>query len=173
MKVTEPTGAVLFEEKQHFPRWLIILMLSPILITVGVTLAISMSEQDRSEMWIALAIVVPMQFIMLYLFYNVQFEKLVTKDGLYYRWTIIQKKYRVITKAEIEKIELRKPPSLKYGKNYTFSHGKVYNVSDKVGLQLYLKNGKKVFFGTGDTFSFNQSMIQLTRSEKHLFNQFR
>jgi hypothetical protein len=132
-----------------------------------------MSDQNRSEMWIALAIIVPVHIIMLYLFYNVQFEKLVTKDGLYYRWTIIQKNYSVINKEQIEKIELRKPPSLKYGKNYTFSHGKVYNVSDKEGLQLYLKNGKKVFFGTADTFSFNQAMTQLTRSEKPLYNQFR
>ena len=173
MKVAEPTGTVLFEEKQYFPKWLLILMVSPILITVGVTLAISMSEQDRSEMWIALAIVIPMQFVMLYFFFNVQLEKLVTKDGLFFRWTIFQKKYRVINKAEIERIEIRKPPVLNYGKNYSFSHGKVYNLSDKEGLQLYLKNGKKVFFGTADTYSFNQAMILLTRNEKHLFTPFR
>lgn len=125
MKVVEPTGTVLFEEKQHFPRWLLILMLSPILITVGVTLAVSVRNPDVSELWISLAIVVPIQLMMLYLFSHVQFEKLVTKDGLYYRWTIIQKKYRVLPKVEIKKRELRKPPSLKYGQNYTFSHGKV------------------------------------------------
>ncbi|MGZ5191487.1 MAG: hypothetical protein ACXWCZ_10735 [Flavisolibacter sp.] len=160
MKVAEPTGAVLFEEKQYFPRWLLVMMLSPILITVGITMVMSIRNSDKSEMWIALAIAVPIQLIMLYLFFNVQLEKLVTKDGLYYRWTIIQKKFRVITKAEIEKIELRKPPSLGYGKKYTLSHGKVHNLSDKEGLQLYLKNGKKVFFGTAETFSFNQAMTQ-------------
>ena len=173
MKVAQPTGAVLFEEKQHFPKWLLLMMLSPILITLGVTLAISMSNDHRSEMWIALGITVPIQLIMLYLFFNVQFEKMVTKDGLFYRWTIIQKKYHVINKTDIEKAELRKPPSLKYGKNYTFSHGKVHNVSDKEGLQLYLKNGKKVFFGTAETFSFNHAMIQLMGGENKTYNRVR
>src|SRR5687768_17408525 len=167
MKVAEPTGSVIFEEKQHFPRWLSIIMLSPILFTIGVWIAVFAGKNNSSEMWLALAVIIPIQLVMLYLFFNVQLEKIVTKNALYFRWTIFHKKYRVIDKKEIENIELRKPPLRKFGQRYVIGQGWMYNVSNNEVLGIHLRNGKKVFFGSADPFSFQRAVNEMISQTKN------
>jgi hypothetical protein len=35
-----------------------------------------------------------------------------------------------------------------WGWRYSFSNGRAYNVSGKIGLQIVLKNGKRILIGT-------------------------
>ncbi len=159
MKVKEPTGRVLFEERQSFPKWLGILLLSPVLIFVGLIVAMSTVEgTDKNEMMIAIAIIIPVELFCFYLFYFVRLHKIVTSDGLYYRWLPLQKNYRVIRKEDISSMELLKGPSMKYGPSWLPRYGKLYSVSDGMGVQLYFNNGKKAFFGTAESFLFERAI---------------
>ena len=164
MKLAEPTGGVLFEEKQSFPKWLLALVLSPLIVTIVVTIAVS-SSQERSEVLLALAIIIPVEILMFFIFYKVRLEKTVTRDGLFYRWFPVQKKYRMIAKDEIESLELRRPPFMNYGHGYYPGYGRYHNMNQGEGMQVYLKNGKKVFFGSNDLLSFENSLREIVHSK--------
>jgi hypothetical protein len=164
MKADEPTGGVLYEEKQSFPRWLLILVLSPLVITIVVTIALS-SHQDRNEVLLALGIILPVEVLMFFIFYRVRLEKTVTRDGLYYRWYPVQKKYRMIPKKEIDSIKLRRPPFLNYGYGFYPGYGRYHNMNQGEGMQVYLKSGRKIYFGTEDVISFEKSLQELLSSK--------
>lgn len=137
-------------------------MLSPIVLTIGITLLIgTVEKQQEKEMWIVLAIIIPLQLLMFYLFYIARLEKIVTTNGLYYRWTPLQKKYRLIEMEDIERFEVRKAPFASYGSKWEFGYGRVHNLSKAEGIQLYLKSGKKIFFGTSDKTGFEKAILQL------------
>lgn len=159
MKVNEPTGSMLFEEKQTFPKWLSLVLLSPVLLTIGLTLAIGSSTgSERQEMILALAIVIPVNVLSFFLMYATRFEKVVTLDGFFYRWTPLQKKYRWIRREEIRSMEFRPAPAHKLGYNYSFRHGYVHTMSSGKGWQVHLTNGKRMFFGTADPFLFERAI---------------
>ena len=63
------------------------------------------------------------------------------------------KKRIIYSKSDIERYEIRKyKPLIEYGgwgvKQGKKGAGKAYNVRGNIGLQLYLKDGKKVLIGT-------------------------
>src|SRR5688572_15820392 len=148
IKAYEPSGKIFFEETLKFPRWLFIVLVLLVLSTVAIIIgaAIATGHKTANEgIWIALAVTLPVELIMIYVFFAMRLEKIVTSNGLYFRWSPLQKKYSVIEGNEIEKIEYRKAPS-SYGSSWVPGYGKVHNLS-KEGLQCYLVSGKKYFFG--------------------------
>lgn len=80
----------------------------------------------------------------------------IRESGLYYRYPPFIMKEKKISKEEIERYEVREyKPIQEYGgwgfrqRSRRFRNaGLAYNVSGNIGLQLYLKNGKKILFGT-------------------------
>lgn len=87
------------------------------------------------------------------LFYTMKLVVEIRKDGVYYRYPPMIQKFQKIDKDEIEQVEVREyKPITEYGgwgiKQSSKKFGKAYNVKGKIGLQLYLKNGKKVLFGS-------------------------
>jgi hypothetical protein len=92
-------------------------------------------------------------------------------EGLHYRYRPFINKERIITKAEIEKYEVRKyKPIGEYGgwgvrQSGFFGKGIAYNVTGNIGLQLYLVNGKKILFGTKRPEAILSAMNQLFKPE--------
>ncbi len=167
LKAEEPSGGYLFEETQAFPKWLSIVMLSPIALTIGITLLIgTVEKQQEKEMWIVLAFIIPLQLLMFYLFYIARLEKIVTTNGLYFRWTPLQKKYRLIEMEDIERFGIRKAPFAAYGSKWEFGYGRVHNLGKDHGIQVYLKSGKKIFFGTADKTGLEKAIQQLMENRK-------
>lgn len=87
------------------------------------------------------------------LFYKMKLVVEIRSDGIYFRYPPMINTFRRIEKEEIERFEVRAyKPIKEFGgwgiKNGTSSHGKAYNTRGNIGLQLYLKNGSKVLFGT-------------------------
>jgi hypothetical protein len=165
LKADEPSGAILFEEKQKFPQWLTILITGIMLLTVVSNLLIGyVNKEDRNEMWIALGIAVPVEVLVIILFQNVCLEKIVTVNGLYYRWRPLQRKFRVIESEGIKSFEVRNSPPLNYGIHCFPGYGWVHNSSAGEGIQLYLVNGKKIFFGTLDTTFFRKALQDIVSS---------
>lgn len=77
----------------------------------------------------------------------------VTDEGLSYRFPPLIMKNRIIPKEEISEYTIRKySPIREYGgwgiRWGSGRTGNAYNVKGNMGLQLQLRNGKKVLFGT-------------------------
>jgi hypothetical protein len=144
----DTNGKILFEEAQLFKvKWLWILMVLCILSSMGVIVGIALVEKSR-ESWLALAFVVPFEALILYLFYIVKLETVITTEGIYYRWRPFQRKGWFIPKQDIETAEMRNGPVLNYGFNWVPGYGRVHNTGPGEGIQLRLKSGRKIFLGT-------------------------
>jgi hypothetical protein len=166
-KAEEPSGAILFEEKRRFPPWLSVVMLSPIAIIIGVGLLLRNAQKnEQQEMWIVLAIIIPVQLLLTWLFYSTSLEKVVTTNGLYFRWPPLQKRFRVIEKEEMEKVQVRMRPRLKYGSKYVLGYGWMHTVSKGEGAEVLLRSGKKIFFGTAGAGAFLKALQELAPPDR-------
>jgi len=160
LKAYETSGNVLFEEKQKYPKWLNILIAGILLLTLVIILITGLAgpPEKRAEMWLGLAIAIPIDIFVMILFRYMQLEKVVTSNGLYYRWKPWQKKYRYIDKENIQSFEVRRFRFISYGMGWFPGYGRYHNASSGEGLQLYLKNGKRFYFSTADVDSFKRAM---------------
>src|SRR3954462_16002306 len=104
LKTDQPSGKVLFEEEQKYPRWIMWLIgTSMFLAVAGMLLALIM-EKEKTDILIGLAVTIPTTVLAIFLNSNMRFEKTVTSNGLYYRWRPWQKRFRVIEKDDIETV---------------------------------------------------------------------
>lgn len=92
--------------------------------------------------------------VVLWMLFSLKLEVWIDQQGIHYRFFPLIPKSKLISKEEILRFEIRKyKPILEYGgrgirKGWGYKWGKAYCVEGNTGLQLYLKNGKKVLFGT-------------------------
>lgn len=100
------------------------------------------------------------------LFYNIRLKTRVSEDGLHYQFFPIHIKERTITFGDIESFKARKYSPLKefggWGIRFGFE-GKAYNVSGKEGLQLVLKNERKVLFGSQKAKELEKAMKKASK----------
>ena len=166
LKADETSGNILFEEKQNFPRWLNILVVGIILFTIVIALVAGYTgpKEERSDMWLGLAVAVPIEILILVLFQNMQIEKIVTSNGLYFRWIPWQRKFRLMERESIKSFAVRNSPSLNYGIHWFPGYGWVHNASAGEGMQIYLVNGKKIFFSTSDITFFKKALENIIAS---------
>lgn len=165
MKADEPSGTFLFGEKQRFPRWLLLLVLGPLLMAVVLLLVqVSLHNVPISQFGIALAILVPVTVLVAYYCTVARLEKVVTSNGFYYRWMPFQKRYRYIEKERIGSVVRRTAPFLHYGFGFFLTYGWVHHINGAEGLQVYLESGKRLFFGARDAAGFQKAMRQLISS---------
>lgn len=163
LKSHDISGNILFEERQKFPNWLTILIAGIVVLTIAISFIVAMTTtgKERNDAWLGLAIGVPIEALVIILFQYVQLEKVVTSNGLYYRWKPWQRKFRVIEKESIKSFEVRKSPPLNYGIHWFPRYGWVHNASRGEGLQLYLFNRKKIFFSVFDITFFRKALEDL------------
>lgn len=163
LKADETSGTILFEEKQNFPKWLNILLAVIVLWTLAVILISGFAgpAEKRNEMWMALAMAMPIELLLIILFKYMELEKVVTSNGFYYRWKPWQRKYRCIEKEMIETFAIRRFPFMSYGMGWIPGYGRYHNASSGAGLQLYLKNGKRFYFSTANIDTLNKTMDRL------------
>jgi len=123
--------------------------------------------------------------------------KLITKidqEGIWFRMPPFLWKWKFISKDEIEKVEVRiynlikeyggwgipsgkiniislnslkfKIGSWRYG-SWTPDNGGAYNVKGNIGIQLYLKNGKKILIGTQQKTSAEYAMKKMMETQSN------
>jgi len=174
LKSHDTSGNVLFEEKQKFPNWLTLMIAGIIVITIaiGIIVGLTTNGKDRNDAWLGLAMGVPIEILVIILFHYVQLEKIVTTNGMYYRWKPWQKRFRVIEKESIKSFEVRNSPPLNYGIHWFPGYGWVHNASTGEGMQLYLLSGKKIFFSTFDTTFFKRALEQIASNPKPRLSEF-
>ena len=169
LKAQETSGSYLFGEKEKFPKWLSLLMILPVAITLGLVLMLSNLEApEKQEMWIALVIVVPLQLVLFIVFRKASLEKIVTSNGLYYRWLPMQTKFRVIEKEVIQQTVVRKAPRLNYGSNWVPGYGRMHMASNGDGVEITKADGKKIFFSSADPVALSEALQELIRSNSKM-----
>jgi len=92
----------------------------------------------------------------------------VTEEGLKYRFPPLINKFKTIPKGMIADYQVRKyNPIGEFGgwgiKVGTFGKGKAYNVKGNIGLQLILKDNKKILFGTQRPDALQAAMDKLMK----------
>lgn len=88
----------------------------------------------------------------------------INKDGIFVRFYPIQIKRKCFLWDEIEQAYIRKyNPVMEYGGwGYRWAlSSKAYNVSGTIGLQLVLKNGKKILIGTNNPEELTEVLRKL------------
>lgn len=153
---------VLFKESQQFRRWWQIVI---ILLAVGPSMMIClyalfqqivMGQQvgnSPAPNGVMIAVILGLG-VVLWILFSLKMEVWIDQQGLHYRFFPMILKRKLISREEILRFEIRKyKPLLEYGgwgirKGLWNKRGRAYCVEGNTGLQLYLKNGKKVLFGT-------------------------
>ena len=96
------------------------------------------------------------------LFYICNLKTEVCGDGLYFRFFPFQLSFHKISISDIQTYEVRTyRPIMEYGGwgiRYSFRYGKAYNVSGNLGVQLVLKNGSKILFGSQKPEEFVEAL---------------
>lgn len=160
-----------FTEKQKFTQWWIWLIL--ILVTIGCTYGaiqqlvfkIPFGTKPASDEVLLVLCMVPL--IMLIIFRLFCLETKINADGVFYRFKPIHFKDKKIEWSEIEKIYTREYKPIKeyggWGIKGSWKRGKAYNVSGNQGIQIELKNGKKILIGTQKSQEVNEIILKLKK----------
>lgn len=172
---------VLFFEEQRFTqRWIWILITGATLISVIPTIYGIFTQEISGKPWgnkpaetsvlilILFAEIVIMGGIIL-LFLKMRLKVEIKPDGLRFSYPPLLRKTQLIKREEIDRFEVRTyKPVFEYGgwgmKGTT--RNKAYNVAGNSGLQLYLKNGKKVLFGTQQNQAIEYAMKKMMNTER-------
>jgi hypothetical protein len=169
---------IYFKEEQKFDQWwfrlIIFLSFVPVMVIFGVGLYQQLvlkkpfGNNPTSDTALILTAVF-IFFIMCATWWLTLAMKLITEvtdKGVTYRFPPLILKKRIIYKESIQSFEVRKyNPIGEYGgwgiKGSGFRRGKAYNVKGNMGLQLVLKDGKKILFGTQRTEAIKSAMDKM------------
>ena len=110
--------------------------------------------------------------LMLLLFLTANLKTEIRKDGLYYKFFPFHFRFRHIDWANVKTMKLRQYSPigeyLGWGIRFGFGpSGRAYNVKGNKGLQLVLKNGKRILFGTQQPDELQQAIEKL-KEEIHI-----
>jgi hypothetical protein len=143
-----------FKEEQRFTQtWLIILMVVSIIIPIAIMVQEYYKENTNMTTNQFVFTIVGILISVLLIF----FFKLTTRideKGIHYQFFPFHFKLKLIPWNEVSKASVRTyNPIGDYGGwglkgGWTKSKGKAINVSGDIGIQLELKNGKKLLIGT-------------------------
>lgn len=167
-----------YKEEQKFDQWWFRLLMFFSVVPVFVIFGVGLYQQlvlkkpfgnnPTSDTGLILtAIFVTLIVIgVTWLTFSMKLITEITDKGLTYRFPPLILKKKVIPKETIESFEVRKyNPIGEYGgwgiKGGGFKRGKAYNVKGNIGLQLVLKNGKKVLFGTQRSDAIKAAMDKM------------
>ena len=141
-----------FKEEQRFTQlWLVVLIIFSTIVPVAIILSEAKS-MESSELVIALSVVILAPAI-IFLF---KLRTRIDEKGIHYRFIPFHLKTQLIPWSDIDKIYVRNydPISeyggwgIKGGSLWNKKKGTAVNVKGDVGIQLELKNNKKLLIGT-------------------------
>jgi hypothetical protein len=145
-----------FKEEQRFTQlWLIILIIFSSLVPIGVVISEYQKDENAFsvEMLLVIILVILAPLAIIFLF---KLTTRIDEQGIHYQFFPFHFSDRKISWNEISKAYIRTYDpigefggwGLKGGNLFNKSKGKAINVSGDIGIQLELKNGKKLLIGT-------------------------
>ena len=166
---------MLFKEEQNFNKiylWMILLGSFTVMMgTIIMSYINGPADQDiMRELYLPVVLVTVVFGGMIWLFSAMRLETRIDRHGISYRYTPFIISWRVITKKQIAEYQVRKYNAvLEYG-GYGVrvaglrGNGRAYTTKGSMGLQLVLKNGKKMLFGTQKPQEVEQAMNSIMQS---------
>jgi len=156
---------ILFKEEQRYGQWwLWLILLASAAIAVvplwyGLYVQVTTGEPwgdkpaSNDELAFSASLVTLLMAGLVLLFLNMRLQVEVRDTGVHFRFLPVIRRWRIISKAEIERYEIGKyKPIAQYGGwgiRYGFrKYGRAYNVYGNVGMKLFLKNKKIILLGT-------------------------
>lgn len=175
---------VLFSEEQRFRNHpLIILVFAVLLAVIGLQVFGLYSQLILKKPWgehpgsddtllITSVAVIVSVIIFALMFVSLRLITEVREDGLYFRFPLLINKWRSIGCNDIERFEAGKYRPVRdfggWGIRVKPFRSKAYSVRGNQALKLYLKNGKKVFFGTQDPDGIRRAMEKMFQSTNRI-----
>ncbi|WP_436517551.1 hypothetical protein [Ekhidna sp. To15] len=158
-------GKLLFKEEQSFVgTWMWYLVIGITLLSVGGT-AIGLMFTKDSEGIIGLVLSAIVTGGVVVLLYTSKLYVSIDQDHLYYRYPPFVNKEKKLGKADVKEIYIRKyKPITEYGGwgyRFRFRSGRAMNVAGNQGLQLLLKNDKRLLIGTQKPEKMKQAVRRL------------
>ena len=145
-----------FKEQQRFTQlWVIVLIIISVLVPLLIMLSYYLKEDSSiapSELYSTLGITVLVSMLIFMFKLNTRIDE----NGVHYQFFPFHFKLKTIPWKAIDKAYIRKYNAiseyggwgLKGGFFWKKSKGTAINVSGDIGIQLELKNGKKLLIGT-------------------------
>jgi hypothetical protein len=154
---------IYFKEEQKLDVWwLKVLIVGLLFVSLGpiyyglitqLSTGVPWGDEPMSDTGLIIVSVVVtliMAGVIFFMFFS-KLTTLVRGDGIHLSFFPFFRE-KIISPNKIERYEVRKyKPLLEYGgygMKRSLRHGKAYNMSGNIGLQLYFSNGKRLLIGT-------------------------
>lgn len=172
---------IYFKEEQRFTQWwLWLLVISSCLVMLGLIIkklfqpqeALSMDPDALAYHWevLILVSVVVVIFILAYGILTAKLEVEIKDRAIYYRYKPFIWSTKKIKADDIAEFRVRQyNPIAEYGGwgyRFGFGNGKALNVKGDKGLQLKLKNGKKLLLGTQKPTEMEKVMDEMMNRKR-------
>lgn len=170
-----------FEEEQRFDQWwLKLIMIAATVVTLGPFYYGSIMQLGSGIPWgdkpmtntglIFMDIVITLIMAgVVWLIFGARLITIIKKDGIHIKFKPFYLKERLIKPETIEEFKVREyKPVVDYG-GWGIKHGRkgeAINISGKIGLQLWLKNGKKLLIGTRRPEAIKRAMNKMMNSHE-------
>ena len=164
-------GKIFFEEKQSFRQifiWIICILIFGIFlwgIIQQIILNIPWGNNPSSDLGLILFGIIPVAIIIL--LFTLKLTTKVKEDGIYFKFNILNSKFKSIKKEEIATYKIIKYKPLEefggWGIRFAMKKnaGRAYNVSGNIGMQFELKNGRKILIGTQYPEKFKNAVDEM------------
>jgi hypothetical protein len=141
-----------FTETQKFDQWWLKVILA---IPVFELLAFALNDyQTKGDIQTDSLLGLVIVGLVIILLWVMSLTTHIDETGIQYRFFPFHLKDKTIAWSEIESAVVREYSPLReyggWGIRRTFRNGVAYNVKGKFGLQLELKNGKRILIGTSE-----------------------
>lgn len=169
---------VLFREEQRFNKWWIWLIVTILLCAIFIPVINSINKEqvvlgatnDKHLVLYGIFAVISLIVVLIVTFF-VKLKTKITVNGIYVRYLPFMRKWKKLSASDVVKYKVRKYRAiLEYGGHGMKERrkiGRAYTMSGNMGLQLYLKNGKKLLIGTQKKQAIEYAMLKLLGEGKH------
>ncbi|WP_411768197.1 hypothetical protein [Winogradskyella sp. A3E31] len=146
----------IFKEQQRFTQlWLIILVAISTLVPLGIVLG-TYYKDSKSMSIIELVSIISVVILAAGIIFLFKLTSRIDEKGIHYKFFPFHWTNKSIVWGDINKAYVRSYSpigeyggwGLRGGKLFSKANGKAINVSEDIGIQLELKNGKKLLIGT-------------------------
>jgi hypothetical protein len=156
-----------YTETQRFDQWWIKVILA---IPVFEILAFALNDyQTKGDIQTDSLISLLVIGLVILLLWAMSLTTRIDETGIQYRFFPFHRNTKNILWNEIESAVIREYSPLKeyggWGIRRSFRNGTAYNVKGKFGLQLELKNGKKILIGTSENQRLTHYLQDLKKTQ--------
>lgn len=153
-----------FKEEQRFNQsWLIVLVFISAIIPIALIVKEYIEDPNAFSTLEFILIILLLLFFSGFIFI-LKLSTKIDEKGIHYKFFPLHSKYKTIAWNSINKAYVRTyNPISEYGGwgikgGWNKSRGKAINVSGNIGVQLELKNGKKLLIGTRKQFEVKNTL---------------